>query len=289
MHAIYWLTAQPAADGPLLLSVDDAHWSDASSLRAIDYLGRRVPDLPVMLVARLRPTEPEAAQELLDAIRFGDDAARLTVRALGVESVARIVREGIPDAEDEVCQACHAATRGNALYLQELLRAVLADGTEIDREKVTRAAVPSLGDRVLRRAARVSGHAPALARAMAVLGDGARLATAASLAGIGNEPAGKIAHDLRRLEVLDSEDPFTFVHPLVRRSVYDSMPEGERQAAHAGAARLLEQDGAPPEAVAAHLRMLVPSASSAIAQEALSFSTRAREGGLLLAERGGGA
>ena len=228
-----------------------------------------------MLVAALRPTEPEAAQNLLDAIRFGDDAARLTVGALGVESVARIVRERIPAADDEVCQACHAATRGNALYLQELLRAVLADGTEIDREKVTQATVPSLGDRVLRRAARVSGEAPALARAMAVLGDGVRLATAASLAGIDKAPAGNIAHELRRLEVLAGEDPSTFVHPLVRRSVYDSMPEGERQAAHAVAARLLEQDGAPPETVAAHLRMLAASSSDAIAHALLVAAERA--------------
>ncbi len=54
MHAIYWLTAQLAEEGPLLLIVDDAHWSDTSSLRALDYLARRATELPVMLLVALR-------------------------------------------------------------------------------------------------------------------------------------------------------------------------------------------------------------------------------------------
>ena len=33
LHGLYWLTANLADEGPLLLSVDDAHWADPSSLR----------------------------------------------------------------------------------------------------------------------------------------------------------------------------------------------------------------------------------------------------------------
>jgi hypothetical protein len=35
MNAIYWLTAELAAEGSLFLAVDDAHWADSSSLRAL--------------------------------------------------------------------------------------------------------------------------------------------------------------------------------------------------------------------------------------------------------------
>ena len=69
MNAIYWLTAQLAAEGPLVLTVDDAHWADASSLRALDFLARRLIDLPAVLILALRPEEPGARVDLLDELR----------------------------------------------------------------------------------------------------------------------------------------------------------------------------------------------------------------------------
>ena len=275
MHAIYWLTVQLANDQPVVLSVDDLHWADASSLRALDYLARRIPELPVLLVLALRPDEPGTQHDLFDALRANADATRVSVGPLGTAAVAGIVRFRIPDASDEVCEACRTVTSGNALYLEELLRAVTADGEAVDPQKVALAAVPSLGDRVLRRAVRVSADAPALARAMAVLGDGARLAVAAELAGVEGSSAARIAHQLRRIEVLAEEDPFTFVHPLVRRSVYDAIPEAERQPAHAAAAGLLKRAGSPPESVAAQLRELAPNGSSSVAEALLAAGERA--------------
>lgn len=275
MHAIYWLTVQLAHDRPLLLSVDDVHWADTSSLRALDYLARRIPELPVLLIVALRLDEPGTPHELVDELRASAGATRVAVGPLGSAAVARIVRRRIPDADDRVCEACRIVTSGNALYLEELLRAVTADGEVVDPAKVARAAVPSLGDRVLRRALRVSADAPALAGAMAVLGDGGRLAIAAALAGVDEVSAGRIAHRLRRIEVLTEEDPFIFVHPLVRRSVYDAMPEADRQAAHAAAAELLQRAGSPPESIAAQLRELAPSRSSSVTQTLVAAGERA--------------
>lgn len=34
LHGLYWLAANLAADRPLLVAIDDAHWADAASLRA---------------------------------------------------------------------------------------------------------------------------------------------------------------------------------------------------------------------------------------------------------------
>src|SRR3954447_480335 len=50
MHGLYWLTANLAESGPLLLAVDDAQWADEMSLRFVVYLARRVGDLPVALL-----------------------------------------------------------------------------------------------------------------------------------------------------------------------------------------------------------------------------------------------
>ena len=68
LYGLYWLCANLAAEQPLLVVVDDAHWADAPSLRFLDALARRVEDLPVLLAVAARPAEPGAEQELLDGL-----------------------------------------------------------------------------------------------------------------------------------------------------------------------------------------------------------------------------
>jgi hypothetical protein len=40
VHGLYWLAANLAAQRPLLIAVDDAHWADEPSLRWLAYLAR---------------------------------------------------------------------------------------------------------------------------------------------------------------------------------------------------------------------------------------------------------
>ena len=51
LHGLYWLTVNLADAGPLVLTVDDAHWADPPSLRFLGYLSRRLDGMPVLLVA----------------------------------------------------------------------------------------------------------------------------------------------------------------------------------------------------------------------------------------------
>ena len=59
LHGLYWLTSDLAAQMPLMLAVDDAHWGDASSLQFLNYVGGRVADLPVLVVVTTRPGEDD--------------------------------------------------------------------------------------------------------------------------------------------------------------------------------------------------------------------------------------
>ena len=45
--------------------VDDVHWADAGSLKTLGMLARRIEDLPIALVAALRPDQHEP---LIDAL-----------------------------------------------------------------------------------------------------------------------------------------------------------------------------------------------------------------------------
>ena len=187
LHGLYWLTANLADEGPLLLSVDDAHWADPSSLRFLGYLSRRLEGLPVLLVAAGRPADPEGTglwRELAD-----DPAAQVLGPQPLTEAGASVVVRGRlgEDAADEFCRACHGATGGNPLFLRELVAAL----SEADVAPTNAAAgtVSDVGPRavgrfVLRRLERLGPSATSLARAVAVLCGEADIGIAAEVADI---------------------------------------------------------------------------------------------------------
>ena len=55
LHGLYWLCANLAGDRPLVVTVDDAHWADAPSLRFLAFLLPRLEELSLALVVATRP------------------------------------------------------------------------------------------------------------------------------------------------------------------------------------------------------------------------------------------
>ena len=68
MHGLYWLCANLAAERPLTLVVDDAHWADCASLRFLAFLLPRLEELRVAMLMGARPAEAGENQELLAAL-----------------------------------------------------------------------------------------------------------------------------------------------------------------------------------------------------------------------------
>jgi DNA-binding CsgD family transcriptional regulator len=71
--------------------------------------------------------------------------------------------------------------------------------------------------------------------------------------------ATRLAAGLVGLEVLATDAPPRFVHPVLRDALESSLASNERDAAHRAAARMLHADGAPAGQVAAHLVSLRPA------------------------------
>ena len=69
LHGLYWLTANLAEERPLLLVIDDLHWSDHASASWIVYLARRIEGLPIALLLGARPIEPGVSDVLLTRLR----------------------------------------------------------------------------------------------------------------------------------------------------------------------------------------------------------------------------
>ena len=68
---------------PLVLLLDDIHWSDSASIDLLGSLLRRPPDAAVLLVLALRPRQvPERLAAALEPARRADSLARLELGAL---------------------------------------------------------------------------------------------------------------------------------------------------------------------------------------------------------------
>jgi DNA-binding SARP family transcriptional activator len=261
LHGLYWLAVNLTASGPVLLAIDDVQWCDSASLRWLAYLARRLQAVPVLVVGTVRTGEQHADEELLTELSL--EPATVVVRpgALSPAATAELVGRRLGEPVSPLfALACQRTTSGNPLLLRQLLRAMEADGVRPDAAHAD--TVVAIGSRavssmVLMRVRRLAGAAPAVARAAAVLGDGAALPVVAALADLPEPDTATALAGLARAEVVRDEQPLAFAHPLVREAVYRSLPAAERALMHERAARLLRTAGASDEQVAAHL-LLAP-------------------------------
>ena len=257
LHGLYWLTANVAADGPVLLSVDDLHWCDKPSLRFLAYLVRRLEDMPALIATTLRSTDPGTDPALIAEI--GQDPATRSVEPgpLSGAAVTELVRARLgEDADERFAAACARVTGGNPLLLRQLLTSLAADGVEPEAANVE--VVSDIGPRavsrtVLLRLARLPDETVRVARAVAIVGDGADLATVAALAELDAERVAEVTADLARAEILRPDPPLGFVHPLVRDAVYQELSPAQRELMHGRAAAELREAGASADQVASHL------------------------------------
>jgi len=261
-HGLYWLTANLAQQQPLLLLVDDAHWADSATLVFLNYLGRRLEGLPVLVALGLRPAELGVPRELLDTLGELPSAETLRPASLTEQASGALIERLLCRPVHEAFRgACHEVTGGNPFLLEELARALLADAvepTEQSAGRVRRLGPRSIARSVLGRLGAMWPDALALARAVSVLDTDADLRHAAPLAELGVRAAQDAADALTAAHILAPGRPLRFAHPIMRQAVYEDLPHARRAADHARAARLLDSEGADPDRAAVHLLAAEP-------------------------------
>jgi DNA-binding CsgD family transcriptional regulator len=260
LHGIAWVTLHLAASRTVVLRVDDLHWADPASLRALAYLAPRIGEHHVLLACAMRPGGTDDSPELLGpAATPGAIVVRLG--ALSEDGSRRVVRERLgPAASDRFCAACHRSTGGNPQLLRELLADVQARGVRPDDREAERIAtvVPEgVARTVVRRLALLSPPARALARAVAVLGR-AELRHAAALAEVPEDEVRGAVEELTTASIVGHELPLEFVHPILGEAVGADIPAGARDVYDRQAASLLAEEHAYRERAAAHLLACEP-------------------------------
>ncbi len=280
-HALVSLACVLAKREPLVLIVDDLQWVDGASLRWLAHLARRVEDAPLTLLMAQRSGEPSASDDALAELRAvaGDDVLRPA--ALSARAVSALAVGELGEADAEFTTRCHQATAGNPLLVRELLRAAREDALPPTRESAERLqtlAAQRLGDRVVRRLARLSGEACGLAGAVAVLGAG-ELRHAAALAGLGEHETQAAADELYTAGLLAGELPLRFMHPLLGAAVEADLSPARRASAHRRAAVLLDADPARADEAMVHLLRADPANDPWAVERLCAAATRALDRG----------
>ncbi|HLY48314.1 MAG TPA: AAA family ATPase [Solirubrobacteraceae bacterium] len=278
LHGLYWLVADLAADAPLALLVDDAHWLDVASARFLLYLARRIEALPLVLAVALRADEGPG-EIRLGAELSGLATVVLPLRPLSREASQELVRDVLgPRADEELCGLCYEATRGNPFYLRELAGALKGEGrptVELARRLETLGTGVVSGS-VLLRLSRLGSDCERFAEALSILGPRSAPRHVAALADLDRERTTAAGDRLRAAGMMSAAPELEFEHPIVNQTIASQLPPGRRAAMHARAARLLADEGAPADRIAAHLlsadaygEAWVVSALRRAAQEAL--------------------
>jgi DNA-binding CsgD family transcriptional regulator len=282
IHGLYWLCANLAEQGPLLLTVDDVQWLDGPSLSWLGYFGRRAGEHPVLVVAGVRDGDPLARTPAVLAVTNDPAVQPMGLGPLSADSVAELVRGQLgTDVSSEFCVACWDLAQGNPLYVRELLATARTEkltGAAADVAAIKAAAPAAVGASVLVRLTRMGPEATALAKALAVLGSNHEVAVAAELAELDVLAAELLADALAAAQILVPARPLDFFHPLIREAVYHDIPLGARRLMHRRAAAILDRAGAADRA-AAHLLATGPAGDAWVTERLSAAAANAQDRG----------
>lgn len=251
--------------GPVLMTLEDAHWIDPSSKELFDQVVDRVRTLPVLLIVSFRPefTPPWTHHAHVTFLKLN----RLT-RAQGTNLITRLVgAKALPDALHEQILS---KTDGVPLFLEELTKSVLESELLKDSGdhfelagSISEMAIPeTLQDSLMARLDKLD-RTKEVAQIGAVIGREFSYELLSAVAGMPKDSLDESLEQLARSELVfrkgvNPHAVYTFKHALVRDAAYEGLLKSRRAQLHAALANAFEQVfpevlEAQPEIVAHHL------------------------------------
>ena len=249
---------------PILLSFEDAQWADTTSLELLDLTIERIRQLPVLAVFTFRPEFKPAWVGL-------PNVGTLTLGRLDRNDVESMVAQvtGGRVLPAEVMKQIVAKTDGNALFVEELTKAVLeagilvedAQGYRLDGPLPPLAIPATLQDSLMSRIDRLA-PVKEIGQIGAAIGRDFSYSLLRAVVGRDETALKQALAQLEQAELVfrrgePPEAVYSFKHALVRDAAYESLLKSRRQQLHGQIARALEERFADivasqPEIVARH-------------------------------------
>jgi tetratricopeptide (TPR) repeat protein len=243
--------ARFAGERPVVLSFDDLQWAGRLHLDLLGYLQNRLAGMPVFFVGTAREADVRSSGggELASWL-LGRSAARacsiLRVGPFTGEEIrawfnANFGRVRIQPID---LRKLERATGGNAYYLFEVVRHLLATGA-IARDEAAwecapleRVELPETVSNVVRAKLQwLDEEMRGVLETAAVIGDEVRFDTLSAATGLEEERLEKLLEAALRMQLLaesgpSSFDDFRFYSATIRRVLYDDIPARRRRRLH---------------------------------------------------------
>ncbi|MFL5781921.1 MAG: AAA family ATPase [Thermoleophilaceae bacterium] len=249
-EAVVSLLAAAAIREPILLVIDDLHWSDSASLGLLLHL-LRGPEAPVMAVATYRASVVDQRSPLRASL--GDlvrepRISRFELSGLSEADVAELlsIALGQPlDSESaELARRIHDETKGNALFATELLRHV-GQSDLVERAITDELGIPpTIRDLVVQRLERIDPDVAHVLLPATILGPSFDADVLARVTATDEEALLDSLDHARQAGLIgeDGREPgrFFFTHAVIQAALRDTIGPSRRRLLHRRTAEQLE-------------------------------------------------
>jgi DNA-binding CsgD family transcriptional regulator len=260
-----------SARWPLVLLLDDLHWSDLASLDLLRVLAREVHVQPIMIIVIYRDdevTRRHPLSSLVPTLVREARVARIGLRPLDQSAVWALVehRYRLPEADRARLAAyLQQHAEGNPFFLTEVLRTLEEEGIlhagDIGWQlgDLSRTRVPPLVRQVIeRRLARLGQEAEVLLQAAAVIGQDVRLDVWRAATGVSDEDLAAVLEQASEAHILvesTTRASVRFTHALIREALYQAIVLVRRIGWHRRVAEALIASPDPDaDSIAYHLQ-----------------------------------
>jgi len=255
--------AAAAARQPLLIVLEDLHWSDPVSVLVARAAAEAAAALPLMLLLTCRDEQDEATQQVRDRLaELPASVLRMLLPPLDGTAVAALAGSiAGPGLADQVAAGLLARTGGNPFFVHEVARLIAARGPA-----AALTVPPGVREVLQRRLARITQPCVSLLTAAAIVAETAAEAIEDDLlcqvSGVSGEAASRLLDEAATGRLLDvgpaGPARYRFRHALVREVLDQGLSAARRGELHAAAGEALEQRASPPTAAARACLPLVP-------------------------------
>lgn len=261
LEAIHELAAaleETSQSGPLLVVIDDAHWSDAISALALRMLLPGLRSSPILwLMTRRRASKWTSSQQALDWL-IEEGAHRIHLAPLDEAASAKLCAQLIGAEPDVRLKEIAIRTGGNPMLLREIVECLYESNSLVIADGIAATSVsepPStLVDLIRQRVDRMSPRSKDVLFAAAVLRGPTTANELATLVGSTPWVTADTAAELVSAGFLVEDGAYIrFSHDFVSEAMRRVIHGPRRSLLHAAAGNLLESLGRPLFEVADHL------------------------------------
>jgi len=247
--------ARLAARQPLLIVLENLQWADSASLELLHFTARQIGSDRIVILGTYNDADSAAADarspiRSLEAslVKLGV-AQSLHLSTLDVASTYELVRHLLgAETTEELAQLVHERTRGNAFFIEETIKALVAatGGRTPTVQDLLALRLPStIRDVVIARLGQLSADARRVADLAAAIGTRSSHDAVAFVSQIAEPQLLDALDELRRARVIeerseDGEILYDFTHPLLRETLYSELGLARARALHASIAESLE-------------------------------------------------